>query len=581
MKLHCPHCGVKGSAEDSYSGRKIKCPKCQGMFELQPEMALEVTEDAALSQSLSSTQIDPPAAPDEVELPVTEALVDDPPSSELADTVEEEVQDIDLEEPAPGVELVEPDVSEDVIADEEPAAEEEQLDWEDVASEIDLEEADGDLVDDAEEDSPATGELETDPHAFAELGEKLDDEPAPLDLADDFDETALLSPDGDVGLDQELFDHVVEESLEESPAEELFDAEALEQELEELVDDSRDGIDLVEAVESAALAGSTEKDDTVAEELSDESTEQLTEEVAEDLAGEELSEDDDQVELEPYGIDKGECWQCGKKDSGEESFVAKDGRLYCTECFPVETPEESEHLTDTEPQEVEEQGGDDIAVLPVKKFAIGELISTAWAKTKGAKGVIWGGSAIMYLVILIVIAGGAFSLPALNGEQVGAAGPSISVVFELLSTIFSVLFTAGLFYMGIKKVVDEPVSWKMIFKGFSCAGKIIIATILQFILVTIGFVLLFLPGIYLVVGYTMVLPLIVDKGLSPWQALETSRKAVHKVWWRVAGLYLLMGLIVGISCVPLGIGLIWTWPMFIILTGVVYRQLFGAEDEVG
>jgi uncharacterized membrane protein len=119
----------------------------------------------------------------------------------------------------------------------------------------------------------------------------------------------------------------------------------------------------------------------------------------------------------------------------------------------------------------------------------------------------------------------------------------------------------------------------MIFKGFSYAAKIIVATIMQSILVAIGFLLLILPGIYLAVGYTMTIPLIIDKGLSPWQAMEMSRKAVHKVWWKVAGLFSVMGLIYLGSLIPLGIGLIWTWPMFIILVGVVYRFLFGKENK--
>jgi uncharacterized membrane protein len=141
------------------------------------------------------------------------------------------------------------------------------------------------------------------------------------------------------------------------------------------------------------------------------------------------------------------------------------------------------------------------------------------------------------------------------------------------------LFIAGLLIMGVRKVAGERISWTMIFKGFSCAAKIIVATIMQSILVAIGFLLLILPGIYLAVGYTMTIPLIIDKGLSPWQAMEMSRKAVHKVWWKVAGLFSVMGLIYLGSLIPLGIGLIWTWPMFIILVGVVYRFLFGKENK--
>lgn len=129
--------------------------------------------------------------------------------------------------------------------------------------------------------------------------------------------------------------------------------------------------------------------------------------------------------------------------------------------------------------------------------------------------------------------------------------------------------------MGIRKVVGDPISWKMIGKGFSFAGNLILATVLQSVLITIGLLLLVLPGVYLIIGYTMTLPLIVDQGMSPWQAMEKSRKTIHKIWWKVFGLFLLMSLICLVSSVPLGIGLIWTWPMLIILVGVLYCYLFG------
>ncbi len=32
MKMICPHCGVSGTAEDSLWDRKVKCPKCNGLF---------------------------------------------------------------------------------------------------------------------------------------------------------------------------------------------------------------------------------------------------------------------------------------------------------------------------------------------------------------------------------------------------------------------------------------------------------------------------------------------------------------------------------------------------------------------
>ena len=54
MKLHCPHCGVKGSADDSYRGRKVKCPKCLGIFEVVGGVPAELSEDVALSSDVAT-----------------------------------------------------------------------------------------------------------------------------------------------------------------------------------------------------------------------------------------------------------------------------------------------------------------------------------------------------------------------------------------------------------------------------------------------------------------------------------------------------------------------------------------------
>ena len=101
----------------------------------------------------------------------------------------------------------------------------------------------------------------------------------------------------------------------------------------------------------------------------------------------------------------------------------------------------------------------------------------------------------------------------------------------------------------------------------------------QIILIGIGLLLLVLPGIYLIVGYGLTLPLILDRKMSAWEAMETSRKAIHKVWWKVAGAFFLMSCIYMVSTIPLGIGLIWTVPMFAVLIGVVYRCLLGVEKN--
>ena len=38
-------------------------------------------------------------------------------------------------------------------------------------------------------------------------------------------------------------------------------------------------------------------------------------------------------------------------------------------------------------------------------------------------------------------------------------------------------------------------------------------------------------------AYLLAIPLVVERGLSPWQALEASRKAITQHWFKVCLLY--------------------------------------------
>lgn len=210
-----------------------------------------------------------------------------------------------------------------------------------------------------------------------------------------------------------------------------------------------------------------------------------------------------------------------------------------------------------------------------RRFTVGRALNKAWELTYGVKGPIWGAALIVYGASLVLMSIFAVLMLATGMDPEGTVGSLLSIV----NSVLSMILTAGLMYMGVRRATGRTVNWKDVFSGFEVAGRIVIASILQMILVVIGFVLFILPGIYLLVGYMLTLPLIVDKKMSPWQAMETSRKAIHKVWWKISGLYFLVGLICAVSAIPFGIGLIWTMPMAVILCGVVYNYLFTVAEK--
>ncbi len=134
---------------------------------------------------------------------------------------------------------------------------------------------------------------------------------------------------------------------------------------------------------------------------------------------------------------------------------------------------------------------------------------------------------------------------------------------------------AGIMMMAIRYSKGENVDYRSIFNYFYMTGKLALAGIIIYLFTAIGMVLLILPGIYLAIAYIFTIPLIIDKDMEVWEAMEFSRKMVTKHWFKVAGVVVLLTLIMFISAIPFGVGLIWTIPlMFFTLYGLVYHIIF-------
>ncbi len=211
-------------------------------------------------------------------------------------------------------------------------------------------------------------------------------------------------------------------------------------------------------------------------------------------------------------------------------------------------------------------------------FNIGDLISEAWQRTKGTKGIIIGGFIVFYVVLLAAsfVLGGIFGVIGLTGGEDFSA---ISIVAELVIGVFASAlaypFMAGLNMVGIRRAADQPIAFNEIFSHFGRTVPLLITAVIMMALIYLGMILLLIPGIYLSMAYVLAIPLVVERGLSPWQALEASRKAITQHWFKVFGLFLLLGLISMLSAIPLGIGLVWTIPLMIISMGILYRTIFG------
>ena len=240
----------------------------------------------------------------------------------------------------------------------------------------------------------------------------------------------------------------------------------------------------------------------------------------------------------------------------------------------------------TEPAALEGFGSLEKGISGQFNFVIGDIMSEAWKLTNGNKGKLWL-SLLLYLIVAMpimivvpLIVEMILPLPEvlIPGEMPSMDFFTAQIVTQLIVTGLTLPLGAGLFMVGLKVASGAAVSSTEVFSYFHKLLTLFFTVVLMYALIIIGLALLVLPGIYLMIAYYLAIPLIVEKNLSPWQALEASRKALSKCWFRFFGLGLILMVIMFVAMIPLGIGLIWVFSFMLIAYGIVYRNIFGLEN---
>jgi MFS family permease len=132
-------------------------------------------------------------------------------------------------------------------------------------------------------------------------------------------------------------------------------------------------------------------------------------------------------------------------------------------------------------------------------------------------------------VIAGLIAGGGVILPYLSG---------------LISLIIYGPMMGGLNVLYLRKIRGQAATFGDIFLGFGVSfGSLLGAHLICTLLTMVGFLFCLIPGIYLAVSWIFTIPLVIDKRLGFWEAMELSRKVVTKHWWKMFGLVLVFFLL--------------------------------------
>lgn len=202
-------------------------------------------------------------------------------------------------------------------------------------------------------------------------------------------------------------------------------------------------------------------------------------------------------------------------------------------------------------------------------FSVFELFNQGWEVSKGFKATFWGAALIMIGVNM------AFSFASIPFQN----SVVLTMIIQILAIVILWPLNAGFMMLGIHRAAGREVNSMQITGYFDRTVKIVLLNLLMVVLIGIGFILLVLPGIYLAIAYMFALPLMLDKNMGVWEALESSRKTVSHKWFSFFGFALLILVAVMVAGMLLVIPLIWVLPLIVVAYGFLYTKILGVESE--
>jgi hypothetical protein len=184
---------------------------------------------------------------------------------------------------------------------------------------------------------------------------------------------------------------------------------------------------------------------------------------------------------------------------------------------------------------------------------IGSAVSRGWAVVSQNMGLLIGATVLAWLI-------------------------TIGLAFvPVLGWIVGFVMVGGLDYLFLRRIRGEAVQMGDIFIGFNEGFlHLSMAGLVRALLTSLRFILCILPGIYLAVGYVFAIPLVIDKKMEFWPAMELSRLVVHHHWWSIFALVIVLALIVLAGILACGVGALITVPIASAALMYVYEDLFGA-----
>lgn len=155
----------------------------------------------------------------------------------------------------------------------------------------------------------------------------------------------------------------------------------------------------------------------------------------------------------------------------------------------------------------------------------------------------------------------------------------ILLVMPLGGSLVSFPLTAGYFIAAHRLENGKSMRFENFFEGFKFIIPLTLLMLVEGAIVFLGFLLLIIPGIYLFTAYYFAPFFVIFGKLNFWESMEMSRKLIHKEWFGIFGLVIILGLINILGALALGVGVLFTFPITFCALYAAFNNIIGMEGS--
>lgn len=157
---------------------------------------------------------------------------------------------------------------------------------------------------------------------------------------------------------------------------------------------------------------------------------------------------------------------------------------------------------------------------------------------------------------------------------------AVRIVTTVVGWIIGIILGIGLIKIALSFCDERKPSIAILFDAGDCFWRYLGTAILYGLIVLAGLILLIIPGIIWSVKYSLCFYFVIDEGLGPVQALKASSRTTMGVKLELFGFFILCGLINLLGLICLIVGIFATYPVVLVATALVYRQLAAQTPEL-